>query len=60
MREMVRRRGLSTPIEVDGGVDETNVKALVEAGAEMLVAGTAVFGKGDPESSARRLLEAAR
>ena len=60
MREMVRRRGLSTPIEVDGGVDETNVKALVEAGAEMLVAGTAVFGKGDPEASARRLIEAAR
>jgi len=60
MREMVRRRGLSTPIEVDGGVDETNVKALVEAGAEMLVAGTAVFGQGDPESSARRLIEAAR
>ena len=60
MREMVRRRGLSTPIEVDGGVDESNVKALVEAGAEMLVAGTAVFGQGDPESSARRLIEAAR
>jgi ribulose-phosphate 3-epimerase len=60
LRELVRRRGLSTPIEVDGGVDESNVKALVEAGADMLVAGTAVFGKGDPESSARRLLEAAR
>jgi ribulose-phosphate 3-epimerase len=60
LREMVRRRGLSTPIEVDGGVDESNVKVLVEAGAEMLVAGTAVFGKGDPEASARRLLEAAR
>jgi ribulose-phosphate 3-epimerase len=60
LRDLVRRRGLSTPIEVDGGVDESNVKALVEAGADMLVAGTAVFGKGDPESSARRLLEAAR
>jgi ribulose-phosphate 3-epimerase len=60
MREMVRRRGLSTPIEVDGGVDETNVKSLVEAGAEVLVAGTAVFGKGDPEVASRGLLEAAR
>ena len=59
-REMVRRRGLSTPIEVDGGVDESNAKALVEAGAEVLVAGTAVFGQGDPEASARRLREAAR
>jgi ribulose-phosphate 3-epimerase len=60
LRETIRRRGLSTPIEVDGGVDETNAKALVEAGAELLVAGTAVFGRGDAEAAARRLLEAAR
>jgi ribulose-phosphate 3-epimerase len=60
LREIVRRRGLATPIEVDGGVDESNVKALVEAGADILVAGTAVFGGDDPESRARRLLEAAR
>jgi len=60
MRDLLRRRGLATQIEVDGGVDETNVKALVTAGAEVLVAGTAVFGKGDPAASARRLLEAAR
>jgi ribulose-phosphate 3-epimerase len=60
LREIVRRRGLATPIEVDGGVDESNVKALVDAGADILVAGTAVFGGGDPESRARRLLEAAR
>jgi ribulose-phosphate 3-epimerase len=60
MRDLLRRRGLTTQIEVDGGVDEGNVKALVEAGAEVLVAGTAVFEKGDPAASARRLLEAAR
>jgi ribulose-phosphate 3-epimerase len=60
MREVVRRRGLSIPIEVDGGVDETNIKSLVEAGAELLVAGTAVFGQGDAEAASRRLLEAAR
>jgi len=60
LREMLRRRGLAPQVEVDGGVDEGNVKALVDAGADVLVAGTAVFGKGDPESSARRLLEAAR
>jgi len=59
LRELLRRRGLAPQVEVDGGVDEGNVKALVEAGADVLVAGTAVFGKGDPESSARRLLEAA-
>jgi ribulose-phosphate 3-epimerase len=60
MRDLLRRRGLTTQIEVDGGVDEGNVKALVEAGAEVLVAGTAVFETGDPAASARRLLEAAR
>ena len=60
LRELLRRRGLAVQIEVDGGVDESNIKALVEAGAEVLVAGTSVFGKGDPASAARRLLEAAR
>jgi len=60
MRELLRRRGLAAQIEVDGGVDESNIKALVEAGAEVLVAGTSVFGKGDPAAAARRLLEAAR
>jgi ribulose-phosphate 3-epimerase len=60
LREGLRRRGLAPQVEVDGGVDEGNVKALVEAGVDVLVAGTAVFGKDDAESSARRLLEAAR
>ncbi len=60
MRELLRRRGLAAQIEVDGGVDESNIKALVEAGAEVLVAGTSVFGKGDPAAAARHLLEAAR
>jgi ribulose-phosphate 3-epimerase len=59
-REMLRRRNLAAKIEVDGGVDESNIKALVEAGADVLVAGTSVFGKGDPSAAARRLLEAAR
>jgi ribulose-phosphate 3-epimerase len=60
LREVLRRRQLSAQIEVDGGVDEGNVKALVDAGADVLVAGTAVFGKGDAEAAARRLLAAAR
>jgi ribulose-phosphate 3-epimerase len=60
LRDGLSRRGLAPLVEVDGGVDEGNVKALVDAGADVLVAGTAVFGKGDPESSARRLLEAAQ
>lgn len=60
LRDLLRRRGLATSIEVDGGVDESNVKALVEAGADVLVAGTSVFGRGDAAAAARRLLEAAR
>jgi ribulose-phosphate 3-epimerase len=56
----IRQRGLSTRIEVDGGVDLGNARALVEAGAEILVAGSAVFGKGDPEGAARALVEACR
>jgi ribulose-phosphate 3-epimerase len=56
----IRQRRLSVSIEVDGGVDVGNARALVEAGAEVLVAGSAVFGKGDPEAATRALLEACR
>ncbi|MBR2835320.1 MAG: ribulose-phosphate 3-epimerase [Coriobacteriales bacterium] len=38
-------------IEVDGGVDTTTAPAIVKAGANMLVAGSAVFGKADPETA---------
>jgi len=54
----VRKRGLETLIEVDGGVDLSNARSLLEAGAEVLVAGSAVFSQGDAEAGARRLLEA--
>ncbi len=60
LRELIRARGLSTQIEVDGGVDANNARALTVAGADILVAGTAVFGGGDPEAGARQLLDACR
>ena len=60
LRRIIQDRGLKAQIEVDGGVDLSNIRALVEAGAEVLVAGSAVFGHGDPEGAARRLIEAAR
>jgi ribulose-phosphate 3-epimerase len=60
LRRIILDRGLKAQIEVDGGVDAGNIRSLVEAGAEVLVAGSAVFGHGDPEAAARRLLEAAR
>jgi ribulose-phosphate 3-epimerase len=60
LRAQIQERGLSTLIEVDGGVDATNIRALAEAGGEVFVAGNAVYGSGDPEAAARRLIEAAR
>ena len=60
LARQVRERNLKTQIEVDGGVDSSNARTLVEAGAEVLVAGSAVFGQGDPEAAARRLVEACR
>jgi ribulose-phosphate 3-epimerase len=49
----------AAPIEVDGGVDLTTVAAVVEAGAEWLVAGNAIFGSRDAASAARALKDAA-
>ena len=57
---MRRELGLQFKIEVDGGVAHDTVAAIVQAGAELLVAGSAVFGAGEPERDARALLAAAR
>ena len=43
LRREIERQGLPTEVEVDGGVDASNAKACVDAGADVLVAGTAVF-----------------
>jgi len=53
-------RGLNFRIEVDGGVGMDTVEDIVRAGAELLVAGNAVFGCGDAKQNARQLLDAAR
>ncbi len=52
--------GQSFRIEVDGGVALDTVGDVVRAGAELLVAGNAIFGKGDISENARKLLQAAR
>jgi ribulose-phosphate 3-epimerase len=44
LRREIERQGLETEVEVDGGVDAGTARACVEAGADVLVAGTAVFG----------------
>ena len=48
LKAEIQRQGLNIPIEVDGGVSSSNAAALAEAGAEILVAGSAVFKAEDP------------
>jgi ribulose-phosphate 3-epimerase len=60
LRELRQELGLDYRIEVDGGVGHDTVASVVEAGAELLVAGNAVFGEGHAERDARTLLEAAQ
>jgi ribulose-phosphate 3-epimerase len=52
-------RNLSFRIEVDGGIALDTVQQVVRSGAEVLVAGNAVFGSGDPRSNAQKMLKAA-
>jgi ribulose-phosphate 3-epimerase len=58
LRRQIDELGLAVSIEIDGGVEPSNVRTLVQAGAEIFVAGSAVFGQGDPAAAVRRLLEA--
>ncbi len=60
LAEEREKRGLDFRIEVDGGVAMDTVGDVVRAGADLLVAGNAVFGKGDIRENARKLLQAAR
>lgn len=56
LRQMVNERGLSTRIEVDGGVTTANVRQVIEAGADVIVAGSAVF-KGNAAENTKAFLE---
>jgi ribulose-phosphate 3-epimerase len=55
MRALLDAAGNPAPIEVDGGIDEHNIAAIVAAGADWIVAGSSVFGSGDAEAATRRL-----
>jgi ribulose-phosphate 3-epimerase len=59
LAEIRSQRRLQYRIEVDGGVALDTIADVVHAGAEILVAGNAVFGKGDPKKNAEMLLKAA-
>jgi ribulose-phosphate 3-epimerase len=55
MRVLLDEAGNGAPIEVDGGIDEDTIARIVAAGADWIVAGSAVFGAGDAEEATRRL-----
>lgn len=57
LRRMIEERGLKTDIEVDGGINLSNVKTVMEAGANIIVAGSAVF-HGDIQKNVREFLSA--
>jgi ribulose-phosphate 3-epimerase len=55
VRAVLAGVGSSAPIEIDGGIDLSNVSDVVAAGANILVAGQAIFGTSDPEAATRAL-----
>ncbi|MGB7068635.1 MAG: ribulose-phosphate 3-epimerase [Pyrinomonadaceae bacterium] len=57
LREMIVSRGLDVKVEIDGGIDSTNILDITESGAEIIVAGSAVFGTSDPAAAVRELIE---
>jgi ribulose-phosphate 3-epimerase len=59
LRGMIQGRGLSVHVEVDGGIERHNVGSVVSSGAEWIVAGSAVFGNGNPEEATRLLRQTA-
>ena len=59
LRKMLSERGLDTDIQVDGGIYTSNVKEVLDAGANVIVAGSAVF-KGDSGENTKELMEILR
>ncbi len=59
LRRMIDDRGLDVRIEIDGGVGINNIAEVVAAGAEIIVAGSAVYGREDAAGAVRELMERA-
>lgn len=59
LRRMIEERQLQVRIEIDGGVDANNISDIVDAGAEIVVAGSAVFGGGQPTEAVKTLIDRA-
>ncbi|MEO8761890.1 MAG: ribulose-phosphate 3-epimerase [Bacteroidia bacterium] len=58
LKQLIKDRGTKTLIEIDGGVDINNYKKLVAAGADVLVAGNAVFSSPNPLQTIEELMQA--
>lgn len=54
-RELISRHGLELWLQVDGGVSESTIEQCAEAGADVFVAGSAVYGAKDPADAVRAL-----
>ena len=59
VRQVLDAAGSAAAIEIDGGIDATNIAAVIAAGASIIVAGNAIFGSGDAEAATRSLRETA-
>ncbi|MGH2396332.1 MAG: ribulose-phosphate 3-epimerase, partial [bacterium] len=60
LRSWIEERGLDLDVQVDGGINESTAPRAVDAGANVLVAASAIFkGEGGPEAAAKRLRAAA-
>lgn len=55
LKAMILERGLDVKINIDGGVTEDNAKSIIDAGADILVAGSSVFKSADPIATIARL-----
>ena len=58
LRQMILERQLHVRIEIDGGVDLSNIESVVAAGAEIIVAGSAIFDQPDAEAAVKELRNA--
>ncbi|HBR56388.1 MAG TPA: ribulose-phosphate 3-epimerase [Blastocatellia bacterium] len=60
LKRMIDDRGLDVRIEIDGGIGPANIRDVVDAGAEIIVAGSAVFDESDPSKGVANLLESGK
>ena len=57
LRARIEREGLSTRIEIDGGVTVDNLEQVAATGVDMIVTGSAIFGTDDPQATTRAMVE---